>query len=331
MNIKIKWIAGIELAVIFALLAFIFFHHPAKNNIEIPPVSEVNSTGLLSMRVYRDILEPKSLLIVNFDPLREKLNEYIATKNGNISFYLVNLRDGASMEIDGKRGFVPASLNKVPTAILIMKKIERGELSFDTMIDVKDSDRDSIFGSLYPTKEKELPVRFLLEKMLKESDNTAFRMLLRNVDENDMKFLLGYLDYHSLDMTLPNLQNDDNSQYVSPKSMYGVFSSLYLSTLLKPENSEYILSQLTDTSFDIKKTAQLPDDVRVSHKFAAYTEGIPYFHDCGIIYIDKGRFFYCVMTEGLQPEEGANAVKTIVHLSYQYIVNARAQLDTYQD
>ena len=332
MNIKLKWVVLAESFIILVLLGVIANHY-LNDKVKNPQTSNLkNDTKLLSARVYSGILEPKSLLIVNFDPLRKKLEEYTEKKNGSISIYVVNLRDGASFAINEKRGYMPASLNKVPVAILIMRKIEKGELSFNTMLEIKDSDRTDSFGNLYNSRDKELPLQLVLEKALKESDNTAFNMLLRQIDTKESRFLLEYLDYHSKDISIWHAKNETIvlSNIVTAKSVYNLFSSLYLSTVLEPEHSEYIISLLTDTIFNIKKIADLPDNVTVAQKFAAEYDNARIFHSCGILYIDNSRIFYCVMTEGLEQE---NAIKTIgytVNLIYRYIKDIRNELNAYK-
>lgn len=334
MQIKLKWVAVSEFMIIVALLALLAvnFSILKKTEKNLSELKVQNYTGLLSPRVYSGILQPKSLLIVNFEPLRERLQDYISGNNLSISVYLVNLRDGASIGINEKKGFLPASLNKIPVAILIMKKIEKGELKLDTMLEIRESDKTDTFGQLYKSNENKLPLRILLEKMLRESDNTAFNVLKNNIDQKDLNFLLSYLNYHSQDIIVPNLKNDEEKyEYVNAKSIYNLFSSLYLSTLLEPKDSEYILSLLTETVFDIKKIAKLPDDVIVAQKFGAeYANNVKYFHSCGIIYVGTSKIFYCIMTEKLEQNDAVKTFDFIINLIYKYVTDIRAELDAYK-
>ena len=195
MKIKLKWMVIFETILITVLLALLInsYSNSSKAKIEKQQVRE----GLLSPRIYSGLLEPKSFLIVNFAPLKEKINNYIIKNNLNASVYVENFRNGAFTGINEKTGFFPTSLIKLPVAILITKKIENGELRFDTMLEIKESDRTSSFGELYKTEEKQLAVGVLLEKMLRESDNTAFRVLVRSLDVEDFQLVL---DYYNLDV-----------------------------------------------------------------------------------------------------------------------------------
>ena len=321
---KFKIVAIIEAIVIISLLVLLeIYYSSQKPN---------NQQSLLAPKICSGLDEPKSFSILDFSPLQEEIQNYIGKSKHNISVYVKNYRNGAAMGINANYGYFPASLNKLPVAILVMEKIENGELTLDTMLNITEADRKNSSGDLYKTKEKKISVRVLLDKMLKESDNTAFSVLLGNIDQNDLKLLLDYYgidiyaNYHVKTFSIPSFNS-----YISPRLMYNVFSSLYFSTVLEPQNSQYILSRLTNTVFDLNKLANLPDNVVVSQKFGeSYTGGNKYFHSCGIMYIGRSRIFYCIMTKGIPADEAKKAVGDITHNIFEYTVQTRAKLDQYK-
>ncbi len=324
MRISLKVVVCIQLALIFILLGILIYPiypSPESNSIK---NQTPNPIGLLSPRIYAGLIPPQSYLIFNYEPLRQGIRSYIEQNNLNLSVYVVNMRDGASMSINANAGYPPASLSKVPLAILIMKQIEEGNLSLDTKVTISEEDKSASYGDLYQTTQKEFTIRFLLEKMLKDSDNTAFLTLNRYKGTEDFTPILkNYLGYYNNG----NAQGHD----ITPKSMYNIFSSLYLSTILEPKDSEYILSLLTQTSFDIKQIAHLPPDTTISHKFASqYQPHSQYFHDCGIMFIQDMRLFYCVMTSGLDETAAAQNVGLIVNNIYNYTLEERTHLDEYK-
>lgn len=322
MIIRLKHIIVIETLLILILLGVSSTYYLMDKRAE-----QKSMDGLLSPRIYMGILQPKSFLIAHFKPLKQEITDYIEKNNINASVYVENLRNGAFMGINERNEFVPASLNKLPVAILIMKNVENGNLSFDTKIQIKDSDRAGGYGDLYKTPEKELPLKLVLEKLIKESDNTALRMLLHYVDLEDLQFMY---DYYGLDLTIVN-DNAKHSDLVSPKELSGLFLSLYFSTVLEPENSEYLLSLMEDSEIDIKNMAAIPDDVKLAHKFGAnYYQNNKFFHDCGILYIDESRILYCIMTKGADQEKSLTAISAIVHDIYEYTLDARSKAGAYQ-
>lgn len=330
MKIKLRWVAAFEAAVIVILLGvLIYFMYYASSSAKTEKQQQAN-TGLLSPRIYAGLLEPKSLMIVNFAPLKEKIQNYISKNNLNVSVYVENFRNGAFMGINEKQGFFPASLNKLPVAILIMRDIESGDLSLDTKLQIRDADRTDSSGELYKTPEKELPLRIVLEKMLKESDNTALRVLLHYVDLEDLQFTL---DYYGLDINVDyqKQQRVKKPDLITPKAISTLFSSLYFSTVLEPHNSEHLLSLLNESAFPIKKIANIPDDVTVVHKFGDnYYGGNRFFHECGIMYIDESRIFYCIMTRGIEEEQATETIGIIANEIYNYVKVTKTKLGAYK-
>lgn len=308
---NLKPVVIFETIVIIALAVILVLEYPKAQPGYLHGEGKV---GLLSPRVYADIIQPGSYLILNWNPLQDLINDYIASQKLNVSVYVLNMRDGASFGINGNEGFEPASLNKLPIAMVILRKVEEGKLSLETKPPIYDRDRDVKSGTLYTEQVNELSVKELLHRMLSESDNTAAMVLAEQLGLYDVQQLSAYLDYY-----------DKDSDYaydtpLTPRSVSHIFSSLYLSTVLKPEHSEMILSDLIDTPFDIKGYANLPDSVIVAHKYGA---GENSFNDCGIMYIEDSRVFYCIANNEPDQEKAAEGIGTIVNLVYNYVVETK--------
>ena len=315
---KLKKVVVFESIVIIVLIVLLFFQY---NNLK-SQVYQQDNTHLLSPRIYSGILKPESYLILNFEPLRNDLQRYITDNKINAAVYVLNIRNGASIGINEDESFPAASLNKLPVAMVILKKIEKGDLSFDTILSILPQDRQYSSGTLYTKDIKELSVRDLLKYMLQESDNVAFSVLARQSNFEDGRQIAIYLNYYK---NYTDYSKPPENYETSPKTVANIFLSLYLSTALQPENSEFILSLLTNTNFNIKAYANLPEKMIVSQKYGSFHyEKSDFFHSCGILYIEDSRAFYCVMTRGLDRERGSEVVGTIVNKIYKYVVEARA-------
>ena len=251
-----------------------------------------------------------------------------------MSVYVENFKSGAGFGINEKDGYLPVSITKVLVAIVIMRAIERGDLTLDTMVDIKDSDKLDTSGTLFLNAEKKMPLRALLRYMLHESDNTALRVLKRYVNPEDKMLISNYIGYYSgQNAGQPDTDEEDAHSLVTPKAIYNLFSSLYLSTILKPEHSEFILSSLVDSVFDIKRLAELPEDVTVAHKLGArYTQDARCFHDCGIMYIHSTdmRLFYCIMSKDLDEQTAMNTTAWFLKAIYSFSMNSRDTFDSYK-
>ena len=306
---------------------------PCLNNTLPTETQKTNyGNGLLSPRIYSGVLEPKSFLITNFEPLKIGLNSFLKENNISASIYVENLRNGVNMGIHEHRSYFPASLNKLPIAIIIMRQVEDGKISLNTSFSILDNEKSSTSGTLYSTNFTMLPVDILMEKMIKESDNTAFNVLKDNVDKKELANLLDYYNIKiNVDYPDRRIEYLNRTDSVTAISLYNLFSSLYLSTVLEPQDSEYILSLLTQADFDIKRIANLPDNVTVAQKYGEfYLDDTELFHDCGILYAGESKVFYCIMTKGLESEDAKEAIGYMVNYIYNYVVNARAKLDVYK-
>lgn len=323
---KLKAIIFVETMIILVLIFIILFliEPPLfpKNHNEYCESNPLDSNNcLLSPKIYNKIIKPNSFLILNFNPLRDDIKSYIDKNNLDVSVYIENLRTGASFGINASKSYPAASLNKLPIAVIVLKKVEKGEYSLDTKIQIRNYDRNSDFGNLYFNPVKELSVRGLLHYMLAESDNTAAGALQTDMAQEDLIYLTEYIDYYSNNLSAEDIPI--TSTYITPKTVSNMFASLYLSTALEPESSELILRELTNTSFDIKKYANLPSDIVVSQKFGEEYVKDKVFHSCGIIYVNDSRFFYCIMTKYINSKKAPEVIGTIVNKLYNFIVEKR--------
>jgi hypothetical protein len=324
---KLKYIVVAQAVVIILLLGIILkllFPPPG----EYLPVSAFNKK-LVSPRVYSKIIEPGSFPLVNFAPLKEGLVNYIEQNKFAISIYVESFKTGAAFGIGEKTGFMPAGLSKVLVAIMALKKVEKEKLDLNTGVDIEESDRVGLMRG-----KKKMPLKVLIKQMLSESDPTALKVLQRYIDREDKAVILNYVSYpihQNIDSL--DLGEDDENGLVTPKSVYNIFSSLYLSSILKPEHSEFILSNLVDTVFDVKKTGKLSNNVTIAHAFGArYSGEEKFFHDCGIMYIHSKdmRLFYCVMTKGQDEEIAKENIGSIVRAVYSYSLHVRNKFDYYK-
>src|SRR3989338_3555846 len=324
---------AVLIVLLFIVVIKLSFSLPKSNGTSDGP--DWAKQGFLSSRVYAGIVRPHSFAVMNFVPLRVTLEKFLADNKLHISVYVENLKTGTNFGINERKEYMPASLTKVLVAVLVLRQVEKGKITLDTMLEITPADRLDTAGSLFMSPEQSLPVRDLLKAMLSESDNTALRILNRYTDQEDRATIVKYVGYHSAaDIGKKEIDDDPEKEFISPKAVYNLFSSLYLSTLLKPENSEFILSALVNTDFDIDGKAKLPEDVIVAHKFGSrYTEQTRCFHDCGIMYIYSKdmRFFYCIMTEGLEGQKAMDAIGRIVGAIYSYGIGFRTKFDRYRD
>ncbi len=265
----------------------------------------------LSQRVF---IENPNDYVINFVPLRKELNAYTDTLDTSFGMYFEYLPTGVSIGINEKESYILASLLKVPLAMAVYKQIEKGDLKSDQTLEVKKEHLDPYFGELWKAGPGQtLTTTQALQETLINSDNTAKNVLFSAIPEGSLENVFDSLD-------IPK-ELTNNSPVVTPKNYSSVLRSLYLSSYLKPEDSNEILSLLTRTPFSDKLAAGVPKDVKVAHKIGVHegeNKDTSIFTDCGIIYYPKRPYILCMMTRSPEKDTQKN-MKNVSKIIYDYI------------
>jgi beta-lactamase class A len=333
MKINLKWIVLLETILIILLsviMVSLLEKHAAASN-----QSSTNATsGLLSPSVEAGIVNSKSFLIFNFNSLQDHLYQVFENNSLDVSMYVQNLRNGNNFAINGDMGAFPASLNKIPVATLVLNRIEKGELSYDTPVKIDKTLLDNSSDQIY-FKNDQLPVGQLLEKMLKESDNVAFYLLLTKVNITDLNNLMTYFDVDAEHSYNYSSESDmEHNALLTPQSFSNMFLSLYYSTVLDSKDSEYMLRLLANTTMNMTEIANIPNNVIVAHKWGYHdgTDGSSTFNDCGIMYmnIGNGRILYCITIRNQDASHSLGILGGVVNNIYIYYTGQRQTLDEFR-
>lgn len=120
------------------------------------------------------------------DPAIQRLEREIArlsaVSGGVVGVTAIHLETGRRVSLNGSQRFPMASTFKIPIAVQLLTRIDKGEVTLDQMIDIRQSDLHPGSGTLSDLFNKgglALSVRNLMELMLLISDNSATDVLLR--------------------------------------------------------------------------------------------------------------------------------------------------------
>jgi beta-lactamase class A len=198
----------------------------------------------------------------------------------------------------------------VPSALVAMKKVEKGEWKMGSQLVLFEEDKDSRYGNLY---EQPVGTRFtigeLLEALLKESDNTAHRILMRNLSETELDELRDAIGLNDL---------FNEKQEVSAKEYSRLFRALYNSSFLNRKGSQQVLDWLTQTPFTHMLPSGMPKDTILSHKIGEDDVEKNYL-DSGIAYLPNRPYLITVMIKGHSQGEAEGIMKKISRAAYGYI------------
>jgi len=120
------------------------------------------------------------------DPGLARLEAHFAelarVAGGTVGVAAVHLESGRAAYLNRSERFPMASTVKVPLAVQLLTRVDRGELRLDSMITIQSGDLHPGSGTLtdlFSQPGVALSVRNLMELMLRISDNSATDVLLR--------------------------------------------------------------------------------------------------------------------------------------------------------
>lgn len=114
--------------------------------------------------------------------LEREIERLSKVSGGVVGVTAIHLETGRRVSMNRSERFPMASTFKIPIAVQLLTRVDKGELKLDQMIELKQSDLHPGSGTLTDLFNKgglALSVRNLMELMLLISDNSATDVLLR--------------------------------------------------------------------------------------------------------------------------------------------------------
>lgn len=249
-------------------------------------------------------------LIINVQPLRDDFR--LLEENLNVSIYFEVLNTGANISVNKDEEFFPASLLKVPLVMAVTKKIERGEWEWGSKLELKEADKNKDFGTLWQRPAGELfTIEELVKEMLISSDNTAYFVLLNNLDQDDLPKVQNYLglaDFISADLE------------ISAKKYAPILRSLFSATYLTIENSGKILNWMSESDFKGYVAGGMPANIKFSHKIGV-DDAKKVYLDAGIAYLPNRPYILIIMVKNYDANEADAIMQDVSRRVYDYVAN----------
>lgn len=316
-GVKKQWIVLLTIVVLFVVIASAFYVGYSKGKIATSSIGrayqEASKHPLLAKRIF---IEDPNDIQVNFEPMRKQIKDYYADNNLSGSIYFEYLPTGTSMRIDGDVQRTAASLIKLPAAMELYKAAELGKIDLDKKITLKEEWLDSGYGELYKKGAGySLTLRDATKIMLQKSDNTA----LKAVGFSTMnKVPADKNPFNSLDVDFS--QGSDLSVAISARAYSSFLKCLYFSCYNNIQDSQEILSFLTESSFDTRLRAGISDStIPVAHKIGVFNNTTQ--SDCGIVYVEKRNYVLCVMINGEDSPTTDKSIAAISKYAYEYVTS----------
>jgi beta-lactamase class A len=232
------------------------------------------------------------------EELVEKLSLLIDSLQGKYGIYFYDFGDEIEVSINGDQVFDAASVVKIVPMVLYYQQVMAGENSLEKIYSLRGSDVQSYgTGSMqYQPLGTEYTYAELLELSGKESDNTADYVLRQELGEDSLQSFL-----NELKLTQTSLTNVKST----PQDIGIFFRLLYENDLLDQKHKNMLYDNLSDTIFEDRLSAGVPEAIRVVHKIGnGFNRS---YNDCGIIFTPDP-FVLCIMSEDASESEAMSVI-----------------------
>lgn len=261
-------------------------------------------------------------LLVNLQPLREYMKSLPEQNQdwAELSIYFETLNSGANITVNPDLKIWPASLSKLPVAMIAMKKVQSNDWSLEEPAFTMTKEDMDLTTTPEVIKElgKTFPLEFLLERLLLESDNTAYNMIAKKLTAEE---------FNSLPEAVGLEELVDPEGRMSAKDYTRLLRVLYLANYLNESNSQKILGLMAKSEFNDFLGKALPSEVTFAHKWGTHNEK-NVFADSGIVYAGNRKYIISVMVQAKGGDMASNQQKVenlmqdIGKHAYEYVNNA---------
>jgi beta-lactamase class A len=238
------------------------------------------------------------------------LMKFIKKQQGNYSLYIKDLSSGLTYGYNENVEYYGASIFKTPLAIAAFHQIQEGNLTENQQIVYTPSD---FYGGSGIIQTKPYGTTFtllyLVEVLLKNSDNIAQNMIRRTVGEKALA------ESFSVNIPLENSKFFEQN-ITSSKEMGIFFENVITKSYLNDNSLEKLFEIMSKTSFDDRISNHLNKNLTFSHKIGNWgSEGS--WHDCGIVFGPKD-LVVCVMSKDTKYESFLETCKKVAEFINYY-------------
>lgn len=244
--------------------------------------------------------------------LRQKLNQYLAEQNGTYGVFIIDLKSGRALSINGSQRFPAASTFKLPVTLYVLNQVERGKASLDEVLTYSDEDWEDGTGVLQASSEGDtFTIRQLVELAITHSDNIAHRMLIRRFGlENIMAYMESQLGGRVVNI-------EDGTVVTTPRDMALYMRQAQSEELLREADLRgLLLDSLENSVFTDRVAAGVPDGVPVAHKIGTLPGVV---NDVALVNAPDRPFIIAAFSMDVWEDEAAEVIAGLTRTVYDYL------------
>ena len=267
--------------------------------------------------------ENKPPLDEGFDAgaLEAELQRTAAEHLGIYGVVVSDPASGARASLNPEEAFEAASLAKLPVMLALYRAAATGEVDLEEEITLRASDvRPYGSGVLkdYPVGTK-MTLRECAFYLMKESDNSAWIMLERYLGRPAVVAVLQRLGVENL-----AYGGYTYGYRTNPEDVVVMLKAVSDPGFTSPELSKEMLNAMTNTAYEDRLPALLPEDVRIAHKIGSYDHT---FSDAGVVFFQnssgsKRRYFIAVLGQYTTEAAARDAISEIALATHLAIADS---------
>ena len=251
--------------------------------------------------------------------LRERLVQIADAYPGRYGVVVYDPSTGQTVSIDPDGRFLAASINKLPVLMTLYRSAAAGTVDLDDEISMQASDVQA-YGtvSLYMKPiGYTLTLRECAAFLIKESDNTAWKMLDRYLGRDYIRSELQRVGASTTEYWIPNT--------TTPNEILMMLEKIADPSYTSPELSAEMLDLMKNTDFEDRLPQLLPEGVEVSHKIGSYGAT---FGDAGLVFPrgssqPEDAYFIVVMVDETGEGTARAAMQEMSLASYETFIESR--------
>lgn len=228
------------------------------------------------------------------------LDAYLGGLDGRYGLYMVQLGGGLELGYGEGNSMDAASVIKLPVALYAYQQFEAGAIKPDDQVTLEDGDFLSGSGLLYYQNQPGDTFTYfqLVRLMIQQSDNTAWRALLRMLGAERV-------DAYAASLGAPDcIQASDRC---TPRAAGRLLVHLAAGAALNQADTQALIGLLETTVFNDRINSYL-GDIPVAHK-VGMRGGV--INDAGIVFLAGNPFVISMFSETDDPDGGKQAIRDV--------------------
>lgn len=237
---------------------------------------------------------------------------------GRVAVSARHLERDLSFDYHADQNFTIASVMKAPILIALYRHVERGEVSLDEMIVMREEDIVPGSGRIqHDAPGSEYTLGELARLMIVISDNTATNLVIQRLGFEALAQEFDALELPNTRMSRRYYNPDDGPpNLVNTRSLARAYTLLERRRASDAERTDAMLEILLAVEDTTRLVAGVPQGTPVAHK-SGWVRGVS--HDAGIIYSPSGPIVLAVLTENIpDPADGLAVNREVARLVWKF-------------